>query len=453
MGILVDNRRFKVSRTLRIPLSQHIGAPCAPVVRVGDKVSTGDVIAIATGLGAPIHASANGRIKEITDKSILIETDDHSTSIPMDVPVKALTATTVKTLIEEAGIVGMGGAGFPTHKKLDIDLAGGYIIANGVECEPLLKHNIKQLEESPKAIYSGMKHAMAITNAGKGIMAIKKKNAKAIAAFKSIIIPGDNIVVAELEDMYPMGEERAVIRETLGVSLSTDQLPSAANAVVLNVETLGRIHEAVDHKRPVVSKHITVVGKLNKGRESQVFMDVPLGTTVREMLELAGGIEGGFEGGIENIGEIILGGPFTGVSAGLDDVITKTTGGIIVTMEFMKERRNMGLLVCACGGNENRLREIAGKMEANVVGVEKCKQAVETRGMLKCEDPGNCPGQAEKIMSLKRKGAEVVMISNCSDCSNTVMCVAPKLKMPVYHCTDHVMRTVGHPLVRRLKSE
>ena len=173
-------------------------------------------------------------------------------------------------------------------------------------------------------------------------------------------------------------------------------------------------------------------------------MNVPIGTTVREIIEAAGGIDGEY-------GEIILGGPFTGRSAQIDEPITKTSGGIIVTIPFLKETRNMGLLVCACGGNENRLREIATNMGANVVGVEKCKQAVEIKGNLKCEDPGNCPGQAEKILKLKKSGAEVVLISNCSDCTNTVMCVAPKLKMPVYHLTDHVMRTVNHPLIRRLK--
>jgi hypothetical protein len=162
------------------------------------------------------------------------------------------------------------------------------------------------------------------------------------------------------------------------------------------------------------------------------------------LIEKAGGIDGTY-------GEIIQGGPFTGKRATPDDVVTKTTGGVIVTMEFPHEKRPLGLLVCACGGNETRLREIAASMEATVVGVERCKQAQEIKGALKCEDPGNCPGQAEKILELRKKGAQAILISNCSDCTNTVMCVAPKLHIPVYHCTDHVMRTVGHALIRRLQ--
>jgi proline reductase-associated electron transfer protein PrdC len=348
--------------------------------------------------------------------------------------------------LKAAGIVGMGGAGFPTFVKLSTNLDGGAIIANGVECEPLLSHNIRQLTREPAKVYAGMKYAMDATHASRGILAIKQKNQAAIDAFRQIVRPGDNITIHELPDLYPMGEERAIIRETLGVLLGVDQLPAAAGAVILNVETLARVAEAVEQGRPVISKNVTVVGKLGKGRQPQVFMDVPIGTSVGELIERAGGIDGAY-------GEIIMGGPFTGKAVGLDDVVTKTTGGIIVTMEFPREKRPLGLLVCACGGNEERLRDIAAKMEATVVAVRKCKQAQEVKGALKCENPGNCPGQAEKILELKKAGAEALLVSNCSDCTNTVMCVAPKLKMPVYHATDHVMRTVGHALVRRLKLE
>lgn len=429
-----------MGKIYKILLKQNIGVVDNPIVSVGDRVKKGTLIAKANGLGADLHSSISGKVVEITDSFIKIDADEVQSE-----EFEAIEKLdNIVDIVKAAGIIGMGGAGFPTHIKLDTDLKGGTVIGNAAECEPLLEHNIKQITKDPQSIYRGMLYAMKATNAGNGILAIKGKNKAAIEAFKKVIKDEDNIKIAELEDIYPMGEERAVIRETLGVLLETDQLPLEAGAVVLNAETLGRITEAIELRKPVISKNITVVGKLKSGKQGHVFMDVPLGTTVKELVERSGGIDG-------NYGEIIMGGPFTGHSVGLDDVVTKTTGGIIVTMEFMNEKRNMGLLVCACGGNENRLREIAGKMNANVVGVEKCKQAIESRGTLKCKNPGNCPGQAEKILSLKKKGSEVVLISNCSDCTNTVMCVAPKLKMPVYHCTDHVMRTVNHSLIRRLK--
>jgi proline reductase-associated electron transfer protein PrdC len=307
----------------------------------------------------------------------------------------------------------------------------------------LLKHNIAQIVADPDKIYRGLLIAMKATNASRGIFAVKAKNAEAVAALRKTVKSGDAVEIAELPDLYPMGEERAIIREVLGTLLGVDQLPAVAGAVILNAETVARVAEAVEERRPVITKNLTVVGKLGKGKESQVFMDVPIGSSVEDMIAAAGGIAGAY-------GEIIMGGPFTGRSAGLDDVVVKTTGGLIVTMEFLREKRPLGLLVCACGANEARMRELAGKMDANVVGVQKCKQARDVKGALKCENPGNCPGQAEKIMDLRKAGAEALLVGNCSDCTNTVMCVAPKLKMPVHHITDHVMRTVGHSLVRRL---
>lgn len=424
----------------KILLKQGIGCTNTPIVNMGDAVKKGALIAKANGFGTDLHSSVKGKVIDITEDFISIEGDE----IQDDEFEPIKESSSIAEIVKAAGLVGMGGAGFPTHVKLNTDLKGGTVIANAVECEPLLEHNIKQIINNPEAIYRGMLYAIKATKARQGIFAIKSKNREAIEAFSKVIKLEDKIKIVELPDMYPMGEERAVIRETLGILLRPDQLPLEAGVVVLNVETISRITEAVELRKPVISKNITVVGKLKDGKSAHVFMDIPLGTTVKEVIERASGIDGVY-------GEIIMGGPFTGYSVTLDDVITKTSGGVIVTMEFVHEKRNMGLLICACGGNEKRLREIADKMNANVVAVEKCKQAVDIKGTLKCENPGNCPGQAQKILSLKNSGAEVVLISNCSDCSNTVMCVAPKLNMGVYHCTDHVMRTVGHSLVRRLK--
>ena len=245
--------------------------------------------------------------------------------------------------------------------------------------------------------------------------------------------------------MYPMGEERALIRDAMGVLLEVDKLPSAANAVVLNLETIYRIYEAVELKKPLIDKDITVGGKIN-GELIKVFMDVPLGTSVQEMIERAGGLSS------QNYGELIMGGPFTGKRTSPDAPTVKTTGGIIVAEEFWKGPEKLGLLVCACGGDEARLREIAKSMGSDVVGVEFCKQAILMKnGSHKCENPGICPGQVQKVMSLKKNGAQAVLISNCTDCSNTVMSCAPQLKLPVYHCTDGALRAVNFKLIRRIK--
>ena len=283
---------------------------------------------------------------------------------------------------------------------------------NAAECEPGLEHNTRQIEEQSDKLIRGIKYSMEITHAKKAIIAIKKKHHKAIKVLQKALENEPDIKMHLMADIYPMGEERAVVRECLGVLLTTTQLPSAARSVVINVETVCKIAEAVDEKKPCISKNMTVRGKLNGGNEAHVFFDVPVGVSVGEMIEKAGGIDGKY-------GEIIMGGAFTGKSTTLDAPTTKTTGAILVTVEFPDlHGATMGILVCACGGSEERMREIASKMNAKVVSMCKCKQAIENKpgAPLKCLRPGNCPGQVKNNMQFKKDKCEYILIGNCSDC-------------------------------------
>ena len=419
----------------KILLRQHVGAPTEPVVKIGDKVQKGTLISKPTGLGANIFSSVYGSVKEITNDAIIIEKDE-------DQPEEflKLEGEDKLQLIKDAGIVGMGGAGFPTAIKLGTKVK--YILVNAAECEPLLHHNVDQMVENTEMTIRGLKYVMEICEAEKGIFALKAKNEKAVEALVEGCKGDDSLDIHLLPDIYPMGEERAVVREVLGILLQPTDLPSVADAVVINVETLQRVAEAIELKKPCFSKNVTVVGKLNGGVAPHVFMDVPVGTSVKELIDMAGGIDGEY-------GEIIMGGPFTGKACELDTPITKTTGGIIVTEPFEDLKgEKMGLLVCACGGNEERMQDIAKKMNAEVVCVQKCKQAADVKGNLKCENPGNCPGQALKVMNIKKAGAKHILIGNCTDCSNTVMGSAPKMNLEVHHQTDHVLQTVGKDVIR-----
>ena len=419
----------------KILLRQHVGAPTEPVVKVGDKVEKGTLISKPTGLGANIFSSVYGIVNQITNDAIIIEKDDNQPE-----EFVKLEGEDKLQLIKDAGIVGMGGAGFPTAIKLGTKVK--YILVNAAECEPLLHHNVDQMVDNTDMTIRGLKYVMEICGAEKGIFAIKAKNEKAVDALVKGTKDDNSLDIHLLPDIYPMGEERAVVREVLGVLLQPTDLPSVADAVVINVETLLRVAEAIELKKPCFSKNVTVVGKLNGGVDPHVFMDVPVGTSVRELIEMSGGIDGEY-------GEIIMGGPFTGKACDLDDPITKTTGGIIVTKPFEDLKgEKMGLLVCACGGNEERMQDIAKKMNAEVVCVQKCKQAVDVKGNLKCENPGNCPGQALKVMNIKKAGAKHILIGNCTDCSNTVMGSAPKMQLEVHHQTDHVLQTVGKDVIR-----
>lgn len=453
---------------VQILLRQHVGAPCQAIVKAGDVVKKGTKIATPAGLGANIFSSVYGVVEEVLEDRIVIKPDEEQKDefVPIEVPDE----NDKLALVKEAGIVGMGGAGFPTGVKLGINLAEtemaeldpeinpglpagfklehSYILINAAECEPGLEHNIRQIEEQCDKVVRGVKYCMEITHADKAIFAIKKKkNEKAVEILRKAIADESDITIHLLPDIYPMGEERAVVRECLGVNLTTMQLPSAAKSVVVNLETAAKIAEAVDEKKPCITKNLTVRGKINGGNAAHVFMDVPVGVSVGELIERAGGIDGVY-------GEIIMGGAFTGKSTELDAPITKTTGGILVTIEFPDlHGANVGLLVCACGGSEERMREIADKMNGKVVSVCRCKQAIENKpgAPLKCLRPGNCPGQVKNNMQFKKDKCEYIIIGNCSDCSNTVMASGPKMGLKVFHQTDHVMRTVGHALYRTLR--
>lgn len=438
-----------MERLYQFPRKQHIGAPSVPIVAVNDRVLRGQRIADRpeNALGANLFSSVTGIVTEVTEDRITVLADEMQTA-----DYVKLTSDTPLALIEEAGIVGLGGAGFPTYAKLNKPFdRGGVVIVNAAECEPILDHNIHAIEADPRQLLRGLRIAMEAVNAQRGIIAIKAIHTEAVerlnAALKAEAIAEEEIRVALLPNLYPMGEERAIVRETLGTLLSVESLPLEAGAVVINAETVCRIQEAVDLKKPLIDKNLTVAGKL-KGNENliQVFFDVPLGRSVADVFEMAGGLAGEY-------GELIMGGPFTGKRTALDAPIIKTTGGLIAAECFLKGPEKLGLLVCACGAGKERLEQQAASMGSEVAGVQYCKQAHAVKASLKCENPGRCPGQVQKILALKKAGAQAVLISNCTDCSNTVMSCAPKLGLPVYHCTDGALRAVNQKLVRKIRDQ
>ena len=434
---------------LNYPLRQGIGAPAVPCVEVGDRVRRGALIAgMPPGaLGVPIYSSVTGRIKEITADSIVIAPEAYGPDYQKLEPADPLD------MVRAAGLVGLGGAGFPVWAKYQHPLPeDGTVIVNAAECEPILTHNIVRIERKPETVVRGLAIAMELAGARHGVIAIKSRHAKAIAALRTAIehgVPGTtgkNIVLHELRDMYPMGEERALVREILGQLLPVTALPSAAGAIISNVETICRIHEAVDLGKPLIDKDLTVAGKLEEHPgEILPLLDLPIGESVRDILERVGGAVRP-----DDYGELLMGGPFTGHRTTLAEPIVKTTGGLIVTECFPQGPARIGLLVCACSASEARMREVAASLGSEVVGVEYCKQAEPVRQSRKCQNPGICPGQVAKILALRKAGAEAVLIGNCTDCSNTVMSCAPQLGLPVYHVTDQALRAVNGRLIRRI---
>ncbi len=380
------------------PLKQHVGAPCVPVVEVDAVVKRGSLIAEPNGLGANIFSSVAGRVVSIDDNSITIDAD----KVQSDefVPLKS---TEPLDLIKEAGIIGAGGAGFPAAVKFATPVPKGTVIVNAAECEPFLKHNIKFAEAHPEMIIRGLQIVMDIVQADQGYIAIKTKNLKAMTALGRACKEIKNITVKALPEMYPAGDERVIIREILGIVLEPGQLPSKANAVVSNVETIKNIVRAVDKKMPCIVKDITVAGRV---QNPQVFFDVPIGSPISTYVEQAGGF-------IEPRGELVLGGPFTGQPGDENRPVVKTLGGVLAAVPFPKETRKFGVIGCECGAGIPRLTQIAEDMGGEVVASTNCKRMVDVNGRLRCDLPGICPGQAEKVLYLKKEGAQVIIAGTC----------------------------------------
>lgn len=396
-----------ITIVLKIGLRQHVGAPCSPLVEVGQAVKKGEYIAGPQGLGARIHSSVYGVVEEITDEYIVIKADEDQPEEFVQIP----ETDDMLEAIEFAGVVGAGGAGFPAHVKLKADLTGGCVIANAAECEPILKHNIEYLENHPDELVRGVKYMMEITRADKGYIAIKPHHTKALIALGKACKDEPNISLKYLPNMYPAGDERVIVRELLGVELQPGQLPLEAHAVISNVESIKNMVRAIEQRRPVITKDVTVAGRVkdNDATSGKVFMDVPIGMPVSKYIELCGGVN-------EPYGEILIGGPFTGKHGELDAPVTKLVGGIVVTNPFMQEKRKLGVIACECAAQEPRLEEIAAMMGAEVVAEEKCKRMVQDKnGRYRCDLPGICPGQAETVLKLKSQGAEALLIANCED--------------------------------------
>ena len=387
---------------IHIPLKQHVGGPCQAIVNVGDHVKRGQLVAVPAGLGANIHASLSGVVEEITEMDIVVKLDKEQT----DDYVRLEKTDDYLQKIKDAGIVGVGGAGFPTGIKFSTQIPGGYLIANAAECEPILGHNVKFMEEQPEVLVRGMKYIMELTGAKEGYIAIKTKYRKALLALVKACKDEPNISIKILPNMYPAGDERVIVRETLGVILQPGQLPLEANAIISNVETIKHVVNAIEEDKPLIDKDLTVGGRV---QNPSIFLDVPIGLPISVFIERAGGY-------INPHGEIVRGGPFTGRPAQENEPINKTTGGLLVAMPYPQEREKVGILICECGAQEERLRQIADGMGAEVVSVQMCKRMKpDKNGRLRCELPGICPGQAEKVLKMKKDGAKAVIAGTCQD--------------------------------------
>ncbi len=316
------------------PLSQHIGAPAKAIVAKGDRVLVGKKIAESGGfVSSPIHASVSGMVKTIEPRrvvtgdmvmSIIVENDSQyeETEFHPASDLDKMSREEIVEAIREAGIVGMGGAGFPTHVKISPKEPEKieYVIANCAECEPYLTSDYRRMLEEPERLVGGMKILLKLFPNAQGIFAVEDNKPDCISRLRQLTEEDGKISVKALKTKYPQGGERQLIYAVTDRKINSAMLPADVGCVVNNVDTIVSIYRAVHEGRPLMERIVTVTGNAVANPAN---FRVRIGTSYAEILEAAGGFK-------TNPEKMICGGPMMGFAMfGLDVPSTKTATALL----------------------------------------------------------------------------------------------------------------------------
>ena len=331
--------RANEPKVVVIPMQQHIGAPCDPIVQVGDEVKVGQKIGEAKGfVSSPVHSSVSGKVVAVEPRlysggmavtCVVIESDMKNTISP-EISTKGdlsgLSAEDVKNIIKEAGIVGMGGATFPTHVKLapPPDKKVDTVILNGAECEPYLTSDHRLMLEYPEDVVLGLQALMKALGVKKGYIGIETNKPDAIEKVSEAARGIEDIEVVALKTKYPQGAEKQLINACTNREVPSGGLPADAGVVVNNVGTAAAVAKAIKTGMPLIERIVTITGA---GVNNPKNLIVKIGTSFREIIEQCGGLKG-------KVGKVIAGGPMMGITQfSLDIPAIKGTSGILVLSE------------------------------------------------------------------------------------------------------------------------
>ena len=313
-----ETQEFPAPDLVVIPMSQHIGAPCKPLVKKGDLVKVGQKIGDNQGLCVPVHASVSGKVKAVEAKahtsgttvmSVVIE-NDHQDTLCEDIhprtqeEVDALTPAEIIDIVHESGIVGMGGATFPTHVKL----SGGIgkvdtVIVNAGECEPFITADDRLCREQPAKVIGGLKLIMKVFGLKEGHIGIEDNKPEAVKALRANLETADGITIDVLPAKYPQGAEKQLIYAVTGREVPSGGLPAAVGCAVFNAATCKAIYDAVYDGMPLIKRIVTVSGDILMEPKNLM---VPIGTSFNDLLEACGHSEYPYK--------VLSGGPMMGAA-------------------------------------------------------------------------------------------------------------------------------------------
>ena len=411
-------KELKPGKELVFPLSQHIGAPGKALVKKGDEVLKGQMIAEVGGfVSAPVYSSVSGVVKGIEKRfnptgskvdCIIIENDEEYKEVEYDEvkPLDELSKEEIANIIGDAGVVGMGGAGFPTKVKLSPKEPDKieYIIANCAECEPYITADYRRMLENTDELVSGMNVILTMFPNATGIFAIEDNKMDCVKKLEEATASNERMKVMALKTKYPQGSERQLIYACTKRAINSSMLPADAGCIVDNVETLVAIHNAVINGRPLIERVMTVSGDAvaNPGN-----FKVPLGISHREVIDAAGGFK-------EEPQKVISGGPMMGFAMlNVDIPVTKTSSSILgFTVDEVKKYEpsaciNCGRCVEVCPSRliPSRLADLAERHD---------EESFTALNGLECVECGSCSYVCPAKRQLKQSIGAMRRIALCN---------------------------------------
>jgi len=379
-------------KTVAIPMSQHAGVPCEPLVKVGDTVTVGQKIGDSDKfISAPIHASVSGKVTKIDEflmsnglktKSVIIESDGLMTPCP---DIKPPVITDAKSLIaaaRESGLVGLGGAGFPAHVKLNIPEGKTIdtLVINGAECEPYITSDYREMIENTETVAEGVRLIMDVMKIPKAVICIEGNKPAALQKLGKFFSDRDDITVLKLKTIYPQGAEKTIVQAATGRKIAPGKLPADVGCIVMNVASISFIANYVKTGMPLVSKRITVDGSAVTNPKNLI---VPVGISIEEVMEFCGGYK-------ETPKKILMGGPMMGVAVYSDKIpVLKQNNAILAFGE--KEAKAQEASPCIRCGRCVSVCPMS-LMPTMLMGCAEDKdvEGMKKYGIMSCMECGSC---------------------------------------------------------------